>query len=37
VIQADNEVSAKDKVETACKKILINPIMENYAYTLKAI
>ncbi|MEY4936140.1 MAG: hypothetical protein RIS64_2499 [Bacteroidota bacterium] len=37
VIQADNEVSAKDKVETACKKILINPIMENYTYTLKAI
>ena len=36
VIAADTEAAAKEKVETACQKLLINPIMENYVYRLVA-
>ncbi len=35
VIAADSETDAREKVDTACKKLLINPIMENYSFTLK--
>lgn len=35
VIAADSESDAREKVDTACKKLLINPIMENYSFTLK--
>ena len=35
VIAAESETDAREKVDTACKKLLINPIMENYSFTLK--
>ena len=35
VVAAENETDAREKVDTACKKILINPIMENYTFTIK--
>ena len=34
VVAADNETIAREKVDIACKKLLINPIMENYTFTL---
>jgi phosphoribosylformylglycinamidine synthase subunit PurS len=36
-VEAANEAQAKEKVETACKKLLANLIMESYDYTLKNI
>lgn len=36
-LDADSEAVAKEKVETACKKMLANLIMENYTYTLKSL
>lgn len=36
-INAADEATAKDKVETACKKLLANPVMESYSYTLAAV
>lgn len=36
-IHAENMDKAKEKVEEACKKILSNPIMEGYEYTVKEI
>lgn len=35
-IDADNEGSAKEKVEMACKRLLANLIMEDYAYKISA-
>jgi phosphoribosylformylglycinamidine synthase PurS subunit len=35
-VEAGNEETAKKKVEEACKKLLANPIMESFHYTLKA-
>ena len=35
VVAAESEAAARDKVDMACKKLLINPIMENYSFTLK--
>lgn len=35
VIAAESENEAREKVDTACKKLLINPIMENYSFILK--
>ncbi len=35
-LSADSEDAAKEKVEVACKKILANPIMEAYTYTVVA-
>ena len=35
-ISADTEDTAKQKVEEACQKLLANPIMESFHYTLKA-
>lgn len=34
-IEAENENTAKEKVDTACKKLLANLIMESYEFTLK--
>lgn len=34
VVQADSEAEAKTKVETACTKLLANPIMESYSYDI---
>jgi len=33
---ADSEENARQTVETACKKLLANTIMESYQYTIKA-
>ena len=33
-IEAANKETAQQKVEEACKKLLANPIMENYEFTL---
>jgi phosphoribosylformylglycinamidine synthase subunit PurS len=35
-LEATNEAEAKEKVETACKKLLANMIMESYSYSLSA-
>jgi phosphoribosylformylglycinamidine synthase PurS subunit len=35
-VDAESEENAKQKVEEACKKLLANPIMESFNYTLKA-
>ena len=34
-ISADSEAAALEKVDTACKKLLMNPIMENFTFTMK--
>jgi phosphoribosylformylglycinamidine synthase PurS subunit len=34
-LDADSEADAKQRVETACSKLLANMIMEDYTYTLK--
>ena len=36
VVAAETEAAAREKVDTACKKLLINPIMENYTFTLNS-
>jgi phosphoribosylformylglycinamidine synthase subunit PurS len=36
-LEADNEAAAHEMVETACKKLLANLIMESYTFTIKAI
>lgn len=33
-LEAETEASAKEKVETACKKLLANVIMEDYVYKI---
>ena len=35
-IEAESEESAHQKVDTACKKLLANLIMESYNFTLQA-
>lgn len=34
-VDAQSEEVAKEKVEEACKKLLSNPIMESFQFTLK--
>lgn len=34
-IDAENEEDAKIIIENACEKLLANPVMENYSYTLE--
>ncbi len=34
-IEADSETEARQKVETACQKLLANLIMETYTFQLK--
>lgn len=36
-VEADNAESAKEKVETACKKLLANIIMEDYQYDIRLV
>ncbi len=36
-LEADSENAATEKVETACKKLLSNVIMETYSYTLSTV
>lgn len=33
-VEAGSEAEAKDKVDTACKKLLANLIMESYVFTI---
>ncbi len=33
-LEATSETEARQKVDTACQKLLANPIMENYTYSL---
>ena len=33
-VEANDEATAKEKVDTACKKLLCNLIMETYTFTL---
>jgi len=35
-VDAASEETAKQKVEEACKKLLANPIMESFHFTIKA-
>ena len=35
-VDASSEDNAKQKVEEACKKLLANPIMESFHFTIKA-
>lgn len=36
-LEASNETEAKEMVDTACKKLLANLIMESYDFTVQAI
>lgn len=36
-LDADDETSAKSKVDTACKNLLANVIMESYEYELETL
>ena len=36
-IEADSKAIASTKVDEACKKMLCNPIMESYEFTLEEI
>ena len=36
-LEAENEEKAKEKVETACQKLLANMIMEDYAYQVEQV
>jgi phosphoribosylformylglycinamidine synthase subunit PurS len=36
-IEADNKNTASEKVETACKKLLANPIMETYEFVVEEL
>lgn len=36
-LEAANETEAKEMVDTACKKLLANLIMESYDFTVQAI
>ena len=36
-VEADNETDAENKVETACKQLLCNEIMEGYTFTLASV
>ena len=35
-VDASSEENAKQKVEEACKKLLANPIMESFHFSIKA-
>ncbi|HBS88703.1 MAG: phosphoribosylformylglycinamidine synthase, purS protein [Bacteroidetes bacterium GWF2_38_335] len=36
-LEAENKKKAEAMTEEACKKILINPIMESFEYTVKEV
>ena len=36
-VEATDEASAKEKVDTACKKVLVNQIMESYEFEVSAM
>ena len=36
-VEADNEQAAKSKVDEACKKLLANPVIEYYEFSLSPL
>jgi phosphoribosylformylglycinamidine synthase subunit PurS len=36
-LEAATESEAKEKIETACRKLLANMIMEHYSYEIKSL
>lgn len=36
-IEANDELTARERVDEACKKLLANLIMESYSFELKAV
>ena len=36
-IEADGEVTAREKIEKACKELLANPIMEGFSYSITTV
>lgn len=36
-VEADSKVSAEEKVDEACKKMLANQIMESYSFSLTEV
>lgn len=36
-VEAESTEAAKDKVDTACKKLLCNPIIEGYHFVLNQV
>lgn len=36
-LEANSEEEAKSKIDTACKKLLSNVIMETYSFTVKPV
>ncbi len=36
-LEANDEAEASSKVETACKSLLANPVMESYTYSISSI
>lgn len=37
IVDSDNKVMAEKEVNDYCKKLLTNPIMEDYQYTLEEV
>lgn len=37
IVEAADEKTAKEKVEIACKKLLVNQIMESFTFSVKAL
>jgi len=33
-LEAENEKEAREKIETACQKLLANPVMESFEYRI---
>lgn len=36
-VDAEDDSTARQKVETACKKLLANPVMENFRFEIKKV
>lgn len=36
-VEADNKQIAENKIEEACKKLLVNQVMEQYSFTLEEV
>ena len=36
-VEADSEEAAREKVETACSKLLANPIVETFSFSLSEV
>ncbi len=37
IVEADNETDAREQIDTACNKLLANPVIEYYEYSLQAL